>query len=154
MEQQAGGAASVGFEIRRRFRAPRETVFRAWTKPEVLRRWWFPLGWVADAVVLDLRVGGAYRVCMRRPGGRGLVSVRGYFLEVRPPELLKFTWGWEGAFESMPETVVTLELLEFGALTELILRHDGFADRETGRQHRTGWVAACERLDRSAAASR
>jgi len=149
MQPDAGGQASVAFEIRRRFRCPRETLFRAWTQPEALRQWWFPSGWVAEAIELDLRVGGAYRLCMRRDRVGGRVSVRGHFLEVLPPERLKFTWRWEGAFELMPKTVVTVEFVEFAGGTELILRHERFTDSEIGRQHRSGWIGACARLDRA-----
>jgi uncharacterized protein YndB with AHSA1/START domain len=149
MQRNAGEQASVAFEIRRRFRSPRERVFQAWTQPEALRNWWFPSGWVPEAIELDLRVGGAYSVCMRRVGIGDRVSVHGYFLEVRPPERLKFTWRWVGAFAQMPETVVTVEFSEFAGGTDLTLRHENFADREVGRQHRSGWIAACARLDRA-----
>lgn len=153
MRQNAGERASVAFEIRRRFRSPRERVFRAWTQPEALKKWWFPSGWVPEAIELDLRVGGAYRVGMRRAGAGSRISVCGHFLEVQPPERLKFTWRWEGAFELMPETVVTVEFLEFAGGTELTLRHENFADREVGWQHRSGWIAACARLDQALARS-
>jgi uncharacterized protein YndB with AHSA1/START domain len=149
MRRNAGKQANVAFEIRRRFRSPREKVFGAWTRPEALRKWWFPSGWVPETIELDLRVGGAYSVSMRRDGIGAQVSVRGNFLEVQPPERLKFTWRWEGAFDLMPETVVTIEFLEFGGGTELILRHENFADPHIGRQHRSGWIAACARLDQA-----
>jgi uncharacterized protein YndB with AHSA1/START domain len=153
MQPNAGRQASVAFEIRRRFRCPRETVFRAWTQPEALRRWWCPSGWVPEAIELDLRVAGAYRIGMRRDAMGSRISVRGHFLEVRPPERLKFTWRWEGAFEMMPETVVTIEFLEFAGGTELTLRHENFADPDIGRQHRSGWIAACARLDQAVMSS-
>ena len=147
MRRNAGEPANVAFEIRRRFRSSRETVFRAWTQPETLKKWWFPSDWAPDTIEIDLRVGGTYRVGMRRAGLGPGVCVCGHFLEVRPPEMLKFTWRWEGAFEPMPETVVTIELREFAGGTELTLRHENFADRDIGRQHRSGWIAACARLD-------
>jgi uncharacterized protein YndB with AHSA1/START domain len=81
------------------------------------------------------------------------VSVRGRFLEVRPPERLRFTWRWEGAFEQMPETVVTVEFHEFAAGTELTLRHENFVDPDIGRQHRSGWIAACDRRDQAVISS-
>jgi uncharacterized protein YndB with AHSA1/START domain len=153
MQRNAAGGAGAAFEIRRRFRAPREALFRAWTRPEALRRWWFPSGWLADVIELDLRVGGAYRFGMRRVGSEDPVAVCGRFLEVRPPERLKFTWRWEGAFEAIPEMVVTLEFAELAGGSELTLRHEGFIDPAIGRQHRTGWIAACERLDQSVSAA-
>jgi uncharacterized protein YndB with AHSA1/START domain len=149
MQRAADETARVGFEIRRRFRSSREKVFRAWTQPEALRRWWFPSGWVADAIELDVRVGGAYCIAMSRVDSGRRASVSGHFIEVVPPERLKFTWLWEGAFELMPETVVTVEFTAFAGGTELILRHENFVDHAIGRQHRSGWIVACNRLELS-----
>jgi uncharacterized protein YndB with AHSA1/START domain len=139
----------LGFELQRRFRASPERVFRAWTQPSALREWWCPPGWAACEIEVDLRLGGAFRIVMRRlADGTGPLSVCGQFLEVRPPERLVFTWRWEGAFASMPETVVTLELRGTGAETLLLLRHENFAEPGINRQHRSGWIAACNRLER------
>jgi uncharacterized protein YndB with AHSA1/START domain len=140
--------ATLEIELQRRFRASPERVFRAWTRPSALREWWCPPGWIADDIELDVSVGGSYCIRMRRVGDSRRVAVRGRFLEVKPPERLVYTWCWEGAFADMPETLVTLEL--FGSETEtlLTLRHEKFADLGLLQQHRAGWIAACNRLDR------
>jgi uncharacterized protein YndB with AHSA1/START domain len=141
--------AGIGFELQRRFRASPERVFRAWTLPVALRDWWCPAGWVAGEIEVDLRVGGSYRIAMTRAGSPDTgVSVGGQFLEVRSPERLVYTWRWEGAFAEMPETLVTLELQGAENETLLTLRHDNFADAALRQQHRTGWMTACDRLDR------
>jgi uncharacterized protein YndB with AHSA1/START domain len=135
-------------ELRRTFRASAAAVFRAWTQPAALREWWCPPGWVASAIEIDLRVGGAYRIAMRRGPGAGEVAVRGRFLEVQPAQRLVFTWGWENAFPGSPETRVVVELHELGGITELVLRHENFADTGSAQQHWSGWLLACGRLDR------
>jgi uncharacterized protein YndB with AHSA1/START domain len=57
--------------LTRTFRAPRDTVFQAWTDPEELKRWWGPPGYATPVVELDLRVGGRYRIGMRElPDGQ------------------------------------------------------------------------------------
>ena len=148
MRPAATGQSRVAIELQRRFRASPERLFRAWTQPDALREWWCPAGWAAGDVEIDLRTGGAYRIEMRRAGaGGGIVSVSGRFLEVRPPERLVFTWRWHGAFAEMPETLVTLELRGSESETLLTLRHDHFTDLALRRQHRGGWLAACERLE-------
>jgi uncharacterized protein YndB with AHSA1/START domain len=87
---------------------------------------------------------------MLRSGGISPgVSVTGQFLEVRPPERLVYTWRWEGAFTGMPETLVTLELRGTENETLLTLRHDNFMDPGLRQQHRSGWISACDRLDRT-----
>ena len=144
-----GDGAPIAIRLRRHFRAPPETVFRAWTRPETLEKWWCPAGWRAVAIAVDLREGGEYRIAMRRAAGGAEISVRGRFLEVRPPERLKYTWRWEGAFEDVPETLVTVEFARSGSGTELTLCHERFADAEVRQQHWIGWVAACNRLELS-----
>jgi uncharacterized protein YndB with AHSA1/START domain len=141
--------ATIGIELQRRFRASPERVFRAWTQASALREWWCPPGWRAGEIEIDLRVGGAWRIAMSRADTLGTeVSVGGQFLEIRPPERLVYTWRWEGAFAEMPETVVTLELSGSENETLLSLRHDNFNDPGVRQQHRSGWIAACDRLDR------
>jgi uncharacterized protein YndB with AHSA1/START domain len=148
--QSAAASTGLGIELQRRFRASPERVFRAWTQPVALREWWCPAGWTAGEIEIDLRVGGVYRITMLRSGSIGPgVSVTGQFLEVRPPERLVYTWRWEGAFTGMPETMVTLELHGTESETLLTLRHDNFMDPGLRQQHRSGWIAACDRLDRT-----
>ena len=155
MQSVAAHPAGLGIELQRRFRASSERVFRAWTQPVALREWWCPAGWAAGEIKIDLRVGGLYRIAMIWAGDAGPgVSVAGQFLEVRPPERLVYTWRWEGAFTGMPETLVTLELRGSETETLLTLRHDNFTDAALRQQHRSGWIAACDRLDRAMTPSR
>ena len=70
---------------KRRYRAPRERVFRAFTDPKELARWFSPSEDIAtDAIELDLRVGGAYRFGFHLPDGF-VDYVLGRFEEVSPP---------------------------------------------------------------------
>lgn len=150
MQTVATESTGLGFELRRRFRASPERIFRAWTQPTALREWWCPPGWVAGKIAIDLRVGGTYHIAMSRVGATDSeVSVSGRFLEMRSPERLVYTWTWEGAFAEMPETLVTLELRGSDQETLLTLRHEGFGEAGTRQQHRSGWMTACDRLDRA-----
>lgn len=72
--------------VTRVFNAPRELVFDAFTKPELLKRWMFgPGGWTLDVCEIDLRVGGAYRYVWRGPNGAEM-GMGGIHREVVPPE--------------------------------------------------------------------
>jgi acetyl esterase/lipase len=66
-------AATSAFErevvITRIFDAPRELVFKAWTEPERLMRWWGPRGFTNPVCETDVRPGGAWRIVMRAPNG-------------------------------------------------------------------------------------
>src|SRR3990172_11935266 len=64
--------------IERIFDAPRELVWRAWTDPERVMRWWGPKGFTAPACQVDIRVGGTYLWCMRSPEGQHLWSTGVY----------------------------------------------------------------------------
>jgi len=140
----------LGIQLQRRFRASPERIFNAWTQQTALREWWCPPGWTAGEIEIDLCVGGTYRIAMSRSGTVGAgVSVSGRFVEIQPPNRLVYTWQWEGAFTAMPETLVTLELQGSSNETLLTIRHDGFGESGSRQQHRSGWMSACDRLDRS-----
>ena len=117
-------------------------------QPAALREWWCPSGWTAGEIEVELRVGGAYRIAMARTAGGAPVVVSGQFLEVDPPKRLVYTWCWEGAFTDMPPTLVSLELQGSVDETLLTLRHENFVDAALRQQHRSGWISACDRLDR------
>ncbi len=71
--------------LTRVFDAPRNLVFDAFTKPELLKRWFGPRGWSLIVCDVDLRVGGGFRFVMRRADGREM-GMRGVYREIVPPE--------------------------------------------------------------------
>lgn len=137
----------ITLRLRRRYPRRSEVVFRAWTNPDALRRWWCPAGWAPAEFEVDLRVGGAYRLGMRRIEGGDAVYVRGRFLVVSPPETLIYTWKWENAFEQMGETQVTVKFIDCAGGTELELTHEPLPEISICLRHRTAWVEAWRRLD-------
>jgi uncharacterized protein YndB with AHSA1/START domain len=73
------------------FDAPRRLVFDAWTKPELLMRWFGgPREWKLTGCEIDLRVGGAYRFVTTRTDGKAM-GWGGVYREIVAPELLVFT---------------------------------------------------------------
>lgn len=70
--------------------APRDLVFRAWTEPERLARWWGPKGFGISVVRLDLRPGGIFHYRMTPPGGGSPMHGRFVYREVRAPDRLVF----------------------------------------------------------------
>ena len=71
--------------LTRVFDAPRRLVFDAFSKPELLRRWFGPRGWTLAVCEVDHRVGGAFRFLLRRPDGMEM-GIRGVYREIVPPE--------------------------------------------------------------------
>ena len=83
-------ATAGDFIISREFDAPRELVWRAWTEPAHLARWWGPRLMSTPVCEVEARPGGAYRIVMRGPDGTDY-PIRGTFLEVTPPARLVMT---------------------------------------------------------------
>lgn len=75
--------------LRRFFAAPRQLVFDAWTKPEMVREWWGPRCFTAPVCEMDARQGGAIRIHMQGPDGT-VYRMTGRFIEFYPP--YRFHW--------------------------------------------------------------
>jgi uncharacterized protein YndB with AHSA1/START domain len=130
--------------IVRAFPAAAEAVFRAWTVPTLLARWWWPARFRTSCQV-DLRPGGRYRYWSVELPDVGILAVSGTYLEVDPPQRLVYTWAWEGSDE--PKTRVTVVFSRQGAeLTELTLTHGPFARAEERANHIQGWNDCLDRL--------
>src|ERR1700741_1463586 len=71
--------------LTRVFDAPRRLVFEAFSKPELLKRWFGPRGWSLAVCEVDLRVGGGFRFVLRGPDGKDM-GMRGVYREIVPPE--------------------------------------------------------------------
>jgi uncharacterized protein YndB with AHSA1/START domain len=133
-------------EITRLIDAPRPLVFRAWTEPEHLARWWGPKGFTTIACQMDIRVGGTYRYGMRSPDGVEYWK-RGVYREIVEPERIVFTFAWDDA-SGRPghELITTVTFVEAGAKTKLTLRQFGFTTSERRDEHVIGWSSCLERF--------
>src|SRR5215467_11590201 len=85
--------------IQRDFDAPRHLVYRAWTTPELIKRWWHAKRGTATIADVDLRVGGAWRWVMIADRGGFEVAFHGVFKEVVANERLVYT----EIFEAVPD---------------------------------------------------
>lgn len=129
--------------LRRTLPATPEQVFAAWTKPELVRRWFSPGELTVEEAELDVRVGGGYRIVMRSPEGESH-SPSGLYEEIVPNERLVFSWRWAGS-ELVTRVTVALRAVD-GGRTELTLTHEGFPDPPTRDAHEAGWVGCLEKL--------
>lgn len=97
--------------------APRELVFRAWTEPAQVMRWWAPDNFEATLCVMEPRPMGRWSVCMRSPEGLEY-RAQGVYRELRVPELLVLSLTWQDSEATSPlETVVSLNFAAEGAKT-------------------------------------
>jgi uncharacterized protein YndB with AHSA1/START domain len=104
----------------RLFNAPARIVFDAWTKPELLKRWWAPksFGVALVSCEVDARTGGTYRLGFSHPSSDSLMEFFGRYIEVVPYR--KLVWTNEEAGEAGPVTTVTFE--ERDGRTLLVMR--------------------------------
>jgi uncharacterized protein YndB with AHSA1/START domain len=88
--------ADTDILITREFDAPRHLLYRVWTTPELIRRWWSGDRGEVNVVELDLRVGGRWRYVMTANEGFE-VAFHGVFMEIVPNEQIVNTEVYEGA---------------------------------------------------------
>ena len=146
MSETTTPAAVPALALRRTYKAPRQRVFDAWTKPELAAKFFGPGDVKVPEIEMDVRTGGSYRILMLMPDGERM-NVRGTYREVRAPERLSMTWRWE---EDDPadefDTLLTLEFNEVAGGTELVLTHEQLASVESRDRHADGWGKIMDQL--------
>jgi len=113
--------------VTRAFNGPPRIVFEAWTKPELLKRWWAPKSYGVSFISCeaDVRTGGTYRFVFGHPSSEKPMEFFGKYIEVTPPSRL--VWTNEEGGEGGPVTTVTFE--ERGTQT-LVVMHDLYPSKE------------------------
>jgi uncharacterized protein YndB with AHSA1/START domain len=105
--------------ITREFGAPKHLVYRAYTEPDLIARWWSGERGEVTSVEVDLRVGGTWRYVMIANGGHE-VGFHGEYREIVPNERIVWTEVYEGAPEGEPAEC-TATFTESGGRTTLAL---------------------------------
>lgn len=137
--------------LKRRIDAPAAAVWRAWTEPDLLERWFAPAPWTVSHAELDLRPGGANLIVMRGPDGSEFPN-RGVYLEIVPERRLVFTdayvSAWEPAEHPFMTVTISLEPDEAWTLYSAHVAHWTAADRERHEQmgFHDGWKRCADQL--------
>ncbi|MBI5649584.1 MAG: SRPBCC domain-containing protein [Chloroflexi bacterium] len=147
--------------ITRVFDAPRERVWRAWTDPAQVARWWGPKNFTAPVAQIDLRVGGKYVFCMHSPDGKDYYST-GVYRKIVPLSEIVCTdsfadengnvvpashYGMGDDFPLELQFIVTFE--DDAGKTKMTLRHIGFPADGSIPQAETGWNESFDKLAES-----
>src|SRR3989304_7293834 len=145
--------------ITRVFDASRKLVWKAWTDPEMFKKWWGPKGFTAPVSKIDLRVGGRYLHCMRAPDGKEYWST-GTYQEIVPMEKMVVSdsfadekgnvvpathYGMSSDFPSEMRVTVEFEEVE-GGKTKMILEHVGLPPGNDQEGARAGWNESFDKL--------
>jgi len=119
--------------ITREFDAPAELVYKAWTTPELVRRWWTAKRGDMTVCDIDLRVGGTWRYVMTTHEGDMEVGFHGEYRELVPNERIVSTEVYEGFPDA--EAVNTLTFTEVDGRTtmEVLVQHQT-------QEHRDGHI--------------
>lgn len=143
--------------ITRIFDAHREFVWKAWTVPERVMRWWGPKGFTTPFCKIDFRVGGAYLNCMRSPEGKDYWST-GVYREIVPLERIVCTdsfadekgnvvpatyYGMSAEFPLV--MLITATFHEHEGKTRLTIKHMGIPDIES-ENAKSGWNQSLDKL--------
>ena len=119
--------------ITREFAAPKHLVYKAWTTPELVKRWWHANRGEVTIAEIDLRVGGKWRYVMVTTEGGFEVGFHGEYREIVPNERLVSTEVYEGMPEG--EAVDTLTLTEVDGRTTLTI-----LVQHTSKEHRDAHI--------------
>ncbi len=137
---------SEALRIERTFNVPIEDVFDAWTNAEVMRRWFHCApDWETPDADVDLRVGGAVRISMRRPdGSEG--RAHGEYERIERPHLLVMRWTFED--EPSNEQLIELSFSEAEGATTVVLVNSRISTSARREAQDWGWRGCLDQLER------
>jgi uncharacterized protein YndB with AHSA1/START domain len=151
-------AESNEIVITRVFDAPQKLVFKAWTEPERMKRWWGPQGFTLPFCTIDLRPGGVIHFCMRSPEGQD-IWCKGVYREVVEPERIVATDSFSdkdgnvvepehyGMKDWPTEALITVTFQDQAGKAKFTLRHAvGSAPAAAREECRAGWSESLDRL--------
>jgi uncharacterized protein YndB with AHSA1/START domain len=137
--------------ITREFDAPKHLVYRAWTTPELVRRWWSGERGAVTSAEIDLRVGGMWRYVMVAEGGFE-VAFHGEYREIVPDERIVCTEVFEGMPDAAALTTMTFTEVDGRTTLTMLVEHTSKEDRDghinSGMEG--GMQEAMDRLERVA----
>jgi uncharacterized protein YndB with AHSA1/START domain len=132
--------------LTRRYPVSPQKVWRAWTDPEAVKKWWGPgPGEPVSLAELDVRVGGRFRIVFGGADGRAH-ECAGVYQEVVPNRRLVFTWCWPRTTPDRTSQVTILLRAEGGG-TDMEFRHEQFFDEAARDGHQRGWSETFIKLE-------
>lgn len=127
--------------------APPGDVFKAWTDPELIKRWFGPGDFNTQEATVDLRPGGAYRFVMHAPEGNPM-PISGTYQEIDEPRLLVYTWRWEVEGMGDEESLVRVEFNPADDdRTQVVIKHSRYPAEHTGEPYRMGWEGGLDKVE-------
>ena len=154
-------AEKAELTITRIFDVPRNLVWKAWSEPERLMRWWGPKNFTAPVCRIDFRVGGVYLCCMRSSEGQDFWST-GVYREIIPNERIVCTDSFAdekgavvpashyGMASDFPlEMLVKVTFEDYEGKTKMTLHHIGIPAGQMSELTTAGWNESFDKLAES-----
>ncbi|SEG61104.1 Uncharacterized conserved protein YndB, AHSA1/START domain [Bryocella elongata] len=148
--------AAHELKISRIFNAPRELVWKAFTEADMMQEWMGPRGFGVTSVTWPAEAGGQWarkmEGCAPATQKMAYLGQSGTVLEMRPPELLVFTFAWDDrntvGLPPSPyqENTVTVRLEEQGNKTVMHFTQGPFASASECNGHTGGWNSSFDKL--------
>jgi uncharacterized protein YndB with AHSA1/START domain len=117
-------------KIVREFAAPARLVWKAWTTPELIKRWWHANRGTVTSAEVDLRVGGKWRWVMVTTEGGFEVAFHGEYREIVPHERLVYTEVFEGAPDSGSLNTTALVEKDGRTTVTMLMQLENQSDRD------------------------
>lgn len=131
--------------IERILAAPRELVFRVWTDPKHLMKWWGPRDYETIDFQQDFRVGGTYRAGIRAPDGRENWK-SGVYQEIVPNERIVMTFKWDDDAWGV-DNIITVSFLSLASGRTMLRFHQApFKTLEARDSHIGGWSGLFDKM--------
>ncbi|QIG49323.1 SRPBCC family protein [Nordella sp. HKS 07] len=125
---------ALDLTVTRVMKAPRAAVWRAWTTPDSLEKWWLPAPARCQVAKMDLRPGGAFETLISENGGEFVPHVTACFLAVEEQARLVFTdtlkSGWRPGEQPFMTAIITLKDHPMGTDYAAVVMHRNVADRD------------------------
>lgn len=134
--------------VTRVFAAPREVVFKFWTDPRQVAKWWGPVGYENHDVTVDPEVGGRWQLRMVHTESGAEVWVHGRIVELVPPEILAMHMEVPTPVGLPPiEIRLRVQFHDHGGKTRVTFHQGPFATAEQRHQTIVGWKQSFDVLD-------
>ena len=130
-------------QVSRSFPVSKERLYKAWTEPEELKKWWKPMGKTLKAVENDIREGGQVRYSFED----GL-EISGEYKQVDAGSKLVYSWIWQIPQATLHngDYLLTVAFNEEGEQSSLSVTQENFAQEHAIKPHEEGWQEALDAL--------
>lgn len=147
MKFSLNSSTASALNLNRNVPAAREKLYKAFTEPSELSKWWLPEGAKDVKFAAKVKEDGDLTLSYQTPGGEA-VTQTGTYRSVSKNEMLVFSLKPDSLRKAEPETLITVEFRKAESGTALAITHEGLPDAATQERYRKDWIGKLERLTR------